>query len=188
MVLWLSDNIIIEEKMIANALICMAEYDNRGIVDWDDIHHFQNAFSALCHEKGCSFEVLQLCDDVKRNMYMFSDYILPVAQDGLENYQNSFAYILLPWIEIDDLKSACRNQFPIDAMFTFFDKDIYPILPSREAESLEQLARCFRLGLNNLEKSVDKDLSEVQKKVYTLDQRKSMIQQSLKQSFTDDRF
>ena len=53
-VLWLSDNIIIEEKMIANAFICMAEYDNREIVDWDDIHHF--------HEKGCSFEVLQLCD------------------------------------------------------------------------------------------------------------------------------
>ena len=45
---------IIEEKMIANAFICMAEYDHRGIVDWDDIHHF--------HEKGCSFEVLQLCD------------------------------------------------------------------------------------------------------------------------------
>ena len=47
MVLWLSDNIIIEEKMIANALICMAEYDNRGIVDWDDIHHFQDAFFVL---------------------------------------------------------------------------------------------------------------------------------------------
>ena len=57
-VLWLSDNIIIEEKMIANAFICMAEYDNRGIVEWDDIHHFQDAFSGLCHEKGCSFEVL----------------------------------------------------------------------------------------------------------------------------------
>ena len=57
-VLWLSDNIIIEEKMIANAFICMAEYDHRGIVDWDDIHHFQDAFLGLCHEKGCSFEVL----------------------------------------------------------------------------------------------------------------------------------
>ena len=56
--LWLSGNTIVEEKMIANAFICMAEYDNRGIVEWDDIHHFQDAFSGLCHEKGYSFEVL----------------------------------------------------------------------------------------------------------------------------------
>ncbi len=33
--------------MIANALICMTEYDNRRIVDWNDIHHFQDAFFVL---------------------------------------------------------------------------------------------------------------------------------------------
>lgn len=118
-----------ETDLVINTMIDALEYENRRVIDTNDIYSYQE--QSRKHFKQANLNVIFYGDRTTQEEFYKE------IESYLARYDNK--YVLLPWIEKEDLIKAFRGTVPFAVIKVIAKKDRESFLQKKSQETIESL-------------------------------------------------
>ena len=161
-----------DSVIIANTMISVFQKENRRIIDDIDIKNYREVTEKFFNAKNVYLDV-DTCSYEEISNYL-ADYMVPIGEDGLPFSRYSM-YALMPWSTLDEMREHFRVNFPIDAMFGYFEEEISSLMPERGQQDIDGLTEIYSKFLQHLEEQTNSEIEEVQDKIAVLQKRAGSI-------------
>ena len=176
---FMSDN-----KVLANAMIDISKFSGRCIIGSSDLKEYSRLLKQAFASYRVELEISNSClnGSISTLSHINTNMLMPIRKNGwLEDICPQYAnyYMMVPWVNVDELKKIYRSDFPLDSMFLMFGDSICNNISAPVDEELTYMNSAYQYALKVFQENAASSLESANYDVKKYTHRLKVIQSKM---------